>query len=201
MKNVCLLFSFVLVILCVKRTETCRPDYEQKEAVCTRSAKMASKYREKCSFWFWQKLKYCTKHTQYYVEHRYFKCYKCKPKIINGSWTGWSTANKWSTCEKSHDTHHSCIGKKTKKRKRTCTNPKPKHGGQECQGSGIEILSQLCLLKVKGNWSTWGSWTAETECSNTCGKGTKFWIRERSCTTPKPQCGGDQCDGVESLYS
>lgn len=53
---------------------------------------------------------------------------------------------------------------------------------------------------VKGNWSTWGSWTAETECSNTCGKGKKFWIRERSCTTPKPQCGGDQCDGKSFKY-
>merc|ERR1719317_546579 len=44
---------------------------------------------------------------------------------------------------------------------------------------------------VNGGWGSWGSWSA---CSRTCGSGTQS--RTRSCDSPAPANGGDQCPGT-----
>ncbi|CAG2107584.1 unnamed protein product [Medioppia subpectinata] len=48
----------------------------------------------------------------------------CNP--IHGSWTSWSS---WSTCS------HEC----SQVRRRICSNPPPKHGGQHCIGHDFLI--------------------------------------------------------------
>ena len=50
----------------------------------------------------------------------------------------------------------------------------------------------MCVLfAVDGGWSDWMNWT---ECSTSCEVGHK--LRFRSCTNPKPQYGGRDCQGV-----
>ena len=47
---------------------------------------------------------------------------------------------------------------------------------------------------VNGNWAAWGDWTP---CSATCGAdGTRS--KNRTCTDPAPQHGGDQCNSTLS---
>ncbi|KAK2153678.1 hypothetical protein NP493_2275g00008 [Ridgeia piscesae] len=43
---------------------------------------------------------------------------------------------------------------------------------------------------VNGEWSDWTGWSG---CSHTCGGGVQ--TRERSCSEPAPQGGGQACDG------
>ena len=50
---------------------------------------------------------------------------------INGNWATWG---KWSQCSESTE----CL-KGTRKRVRTCSNPAPSKGGDDCQGSSDEI--------------------------------------------------------------
>ena len=47
---------------------------------------------------------------------------------VDGMWSDWG---KWSACSKTCD-----AGKK--QRSRTCTNPKPKHPGRDCDGRNQE---------------------------------------------------------------
>lgn len=49
--------------------------------------------------------------------------------------------------------------------------------------------NELSLI-VDGNWSTWEEWN---DCSATCGGGQQH--RTRSCSDPKPQYGGKDCNG------
>ncbi|KAL3890478.1 hypothetical protein ACJMK2_002760, partial [Sinanodonta woodiana] len=46
-----------------------------------------------------------------------------------------------------------------------------------------------------GQWSLWGNWGV---CSQTCDNG--FQIRNRSCTNPVPQHGGQHCTGDAKEY-
>ncbi|KAK7478695.1 hypothetical protein BaRGS_00030080 [Batillaria attramentaria] len=46
------------------------------------------------------------------------------------------------------------------------------------------------VREVNGGWSSWGSWGS---CSKTCGGGTR--TRSRTCTNPRPSCGGSHCSG------
>lgn len=43
---------------------------------------------------------------------------------------------------------------------------------------------------VNGYWSQWSTWES---CSVTCGGGNQS--RDRTCTEPAPQYGGDYCNG------
>ena len=57
----------------------------------------------------------------------------------------------------------------------------------------INYFTILHNFPVDGGWS---EWTDFTECSESCGGGTK--TRSRSCTNPAPADGGAQCQGESS---
>ena len=48
---------------------------------------------------------------------------------------------------------------------------------------------------INGEWGEWGS---TSQCSRTCGGGTKF--SERECNNPKPANGGRYCIGERKRY-
>ncbi|XP_046547303.1 uncharacterized protein LOC124257313 [Haliotis rubra] len=88
----------------------------------------------------------------------------------------------------------------------TCSIPPDYCAHGECQNSAIcengngnytckclkGFKGQLCQeLVVNGNW---GEWSKMTECSVSCGGGTRS--RSRRCDSPPPDEGGDACDGV-----
>merc|ERR1712168_1381343 len=76
-------------------------------------------------------------------------------------------------------------------RRRTCTDPTPDHGGNDCEGA--RKSSQTCNTHecpIDGGFT---EWTAFGDCSKSCAKGTKS--RERTCTNPPPQYGGKKCVG------
>ncbi|XP_062595106.1 thrombospondin-1-like [Saccostrea cucullata] len=107
---------------------------------------------------------------------------------IDGGWSDWSL---WSHCS-------GTCGRGTMTRQRTCTNPRPAHGGVRCVGTSIETKScrthHHCpplVVVVNGGWSDWSLWS---HCSGTCGRGTM--TRQRTCTNPSPAHGGASCVGT-----
>ena len=58
---------------------------------------------------------------------------ECQP--INGGWSSWS---RWSACS-------ATCGRGSILRKRTCSNPRPQHGGESCPGETIQ--KRPCYLK------------------------------------------------------
>ncbi|XP_066920815.1 SCO-spondin-like isoform X2 [Clytia hemisphaerica] len=106
-----------------------------------------------------------------------------KPCPVDGGFTDWSDFNACSvTC-----------GTGKQERTRSCTNPEPKHGGEECNGPVLDERS--CVMKpcpVNGGYTQWSSYGA---CSETCGAGIQQ--RTRSCTKPSPAHGGDDCTGAD----
>lgn len=103
------------------------------------------------------------------------------PCPIPGKWAAWS---QWSECSKS------CSGG-TKSRIRTCSNPFPSNGGEPCTGSTTETeVCQVIPCPIDGGWGGWSNWT---DCSKTCGNGTRS--RYRNCNNPPSQYGGKHCSG------
>lgn len=100
---------------------------------------------------------------------------------IDGHWADWG---EWSACG-------ATCGESLQTRRRTCSNPAPSGGGIECFGS--DTATKVCSLRscpVNGNWAAWSSWGI---CSASCGGGTRN--RERTCSDPVPQNGGQLCSG------
>ncbi|XP_063690486.1 uncharacterized protein LOC134823063 [Bolinopsis microptera] len=100
---------------------------------------------------------------------------------------GWSNFSEWLECSKT-------CGGGSQTRTRTCTNPSPANGGEDCQGEDSE--SQDCNPQecpVDGGWSNFSEWL---ECSETCGGGSQ--TRTRTCTNPSPANGGEDCQGEDS---
>jgi len=109
------------------------------------------------------------------------KACSVKPCPVNGEFTTWSTFGK---CSKD-------CGGGVKRRTRTCTNPAPAHGGENCTGLLAEeepCNKQAC--PVDGGWDNWSSYSM---CSAVCGGGTEK--RYRGCIKPKPANGGAECVG------
>ncbi|XP_048251341.1 SCO-spondin-like [Haliotis rufescens] len=118
---------------------------------------------------------------------------------INGGftqWTQWTTPSCGITCGSTNSIVRS--------RTRSCTNPLPRFGGQQCIGETLETTTQLCVFNpcpVNGGLTLWSQWT-NPECGITCGtRSNVVRTRTRSCTNPAPSNGGVACTGlmVESL--
>ncbi|KAL9955598.1 hypothetical protein ACROYT_G036941 [Oculina patagonica] len=102
---------------------------------------------------------------------------------VDGGYSAWGEYGK---CSKS------CGGGK-QWRQRTCTNPPPGAGGEDCDRLGPSSSSRECNNKdcpIDGGYTEWEEWT---ECSLTCGGGRRR--RYRQCTNPVPQYGGEDCSG------
>uniref|UniRef100_T1GBK5 PSI domain-containing protein n=1 Tax=Megaselia scalaris TaxID=36166 RepID=T1GBK5_MEGSC len=102
---------------------------------------------------------------------------------IDGGWSSWS---EWHTCSKNterSDEDGNCLC-----RSRSCINPAPRNGGQDCQGIPTEVTN----CTVNGGWTEWSAWSA---CSESCGVAVK--TRKRTCSNPKPAFGGRTCVGQD----
>ncbi|XP_078325464.1 uncharacterized protein LOC111124244 isoform X3 [Crassostrea virginica] len=66
----------------------------------------------------------------------------------------------------------------------TCLCP-PNYKGDFCE-----------MLFLHGHWSSWERWS---QCSETCGNGTK--LRKRYCNNPAPYNGGEPCVGNDTEIS
>ncbi|XP_046373374.2 SCO-spondin-like isoform X3 [Haliotis rufescens] len=112
---------------------------------------------------------------------------------VNGGlslWTQWSDPPCPTTCGAS--------ARKTVSRSRTCTNPRPQFGGQDCPEPITETTTRLCgnsACPVDGGLTAWTEWS-NPPCSVTCGTAaTKRVQRTRSCSNPAPRNNGTQCVG------
>lgn len=101
---------------------------------------------------------------------------------VDGGYSSWGS---WSPCSVT-------CGVGNKRRSRTCTNPRPAHGGKNCDGNSVQSKNCTKILcpSVDGGYSQWTSWS---QCSATCDNGTQQ--RSRSCTVPPPANGGKPCAG------
>jgi len=102
----------------------------------------------------------------------------------DGGWGVWSNDGSCSA---------SCGGG-SQRMARLCNSPAPSCGGRQCSGpadQAVDCNTQCCA--VDGGWS---SWTSYGSCSKACGGGKKK--RTRSCTNPRPSCGGRSCAGTSS---
>ncbi|XP_048242135.1 uncharacterized protein LOC124112132 [Haliotis rufescens] len=108
---------------------------------------------------------------------------------IDGGVTAWT---EWSgpSCNCSD------ASTRTLNRYRTCTNPPPQFGGQNCRETLIETVTRTCDVSncpVDGGVSEWSDWV-DGECSQTCGvTAFKPRTRTRTCTNPPPSNGGLDC--------
>ncbi|XP_062621326.1 A disintegrin and metalloproteinase with thrombospondin motifs adt-1-like [Saccostrea cucullata] len=98
----------------------------------------------------------------------------CQANPVDGSWSHWAS---WSSCS-------ATCGSGIHKRTRSCTNPKPQHGGRTCLGNDVQSAV------LNGGWSLWSPWST---CSATCG--SILQSRLRFCNNPPPSNGGNKCTG------
>lgn len=106
------------------------------------------------------------------------------PCPIDGRWTRWGT---WEPCPVS-------CGGGIQLSKRSCTNPAPAFGGDDCEGESVRLRS--CNERgcpADGNWSEWSEFTP---CTLSCAGGIQN--RSRTCTNPPPKNDGKYCAGESS---
>lgn len=107
-------------------------------------------------------------------------CANPQPCPIDGGVSAWSAWGKCSTT----------CGNGKQIRARTCTNPKPEHGGRPCddhmQETKVCVNADLC--PVQGGWGDWQPWQP---CTRTCGPAIQR--RRRNCNNPPPSNGGKEC--------
>ncbi|XP_063400308.1 A disintegrin and metalloproteinase with thrombospondin motifs adt-1-like isoform X2 [Mytilus trossulus] len=115
------------------------------------------------------------------------------PCPINGGWSSYDVWSCWSVCSVS------CGGGvKSRSRNRSCSNPVPKYGGNQCTENEVENDTSDCNTlpcPIDGGWSSYGTWSSWSVCSVTCGGGKKSRSRSRTCSNPVPNYGGKQCNG------
>ncbi|XP_020625947.1 SCO-spondin-like isoform X2 [Orbicella faveolata] len=119
-------------------------------------------------------------------------CNKDVPCPVAGGWTVWGN---WGECNKD------CL----KTRTRSCTRPPPSNNGRNCIGPPLQTVNCTFDECVGGNGgggkhenglgirsdsseggsgyaelSTWSLWTKWSDCSSSCGEGSKRF-RQRTC--------------------
>jgi hypothetical protein len=114
---------------------------------------------------------------------------------VNGGWGPWVTPPVPGTCA-------TCGGGFAQLTlTRSCDSPAPMFGGATCVGSPTDTLEIACnptpcnQTPVDGGWASWSNWKNVGECSAACGGGYQEQKRTRSCTSPAPANGGDNCSG------
>ncbi|XP_073456587.1 hemicentin-2 [Aquarana catesbeiana] len=104
--------------------------------------------------------------------------------FVNGGFSEWQ---EWSPCTRT-------CGQGVQERIRLCNNPPPANGGRPCMGRDVDVRAcNLPPCPVDGGWTGWSSWS---QCSATCGEGSRK--RTRSCFSPPPQNGGRACVGKDT---
>ncbi|XP_064631894.1 hemicentin-1-like [Lineus longissimus] len=107
---------------------------------------------------------------------------------IDGGWTEWTAFGQCNAppCERGFQL-----------RSRSCSEPRPQHGGRYCLGRTIE--KQECTNhedchKVDGGWCEFTQWSP---CTLTCGDSLDISYRThtRECNCPAPKNGGKDCSG------
>ncbi|CAB4006795.1 Hypothetical predicted protein, partial [Paramuricea clavata] len=97
---------------------------------------------------------------------------------VDGNFTEWSP---WTNCTLScRDSE--LLKNGTRERNRSCTNPKPQHGGLDCGGENF--TRESCnehMCPIDGRLTPWSKYSF---CSKPCNHGKA--VRTRSCTNPLP---------------
>ncbi|XP_041350043.1 coadhesin-like [Gigantopelta aegis] len=113
-------------------------------------------------------------------------CSGGRPCPVDGGWSPWTNfgfCRALQRCQTGFQV-----------RSRTCTNPRPLHGGKQCPGQQYERVK--CFndkdCPKNGSWCEWGKWST---CSATCQINTALRVRERECRCPVPENGGAGCEG------
>ncbi|ESO90271.1 hypothetical protein LOTGIDRAFT_66885, partial [Lottia gigantea] len=101
---------------------------------------------------------------------------------VDGNWGEWSDFSDCST---------TCDGG-TQNRTRLCDNPEPSNDGATCPPPGSET-SSCNPVSFDGDWGNWGEFS---NCTKTCGNGTR--TRQRLCDNPSPAHGGATCLGNQT---
>ena len=107
-----------------------------------------------------------------------------QPCPVNGNYSHWS---EFSPCSKS-------CGNSSRFRRRFCTNPAPRYGGENCSVLGTDFEEVTCSkapCPIHGNFSVWSEFS---RCSQTCGNSVRK--RHRNCTRPTPMHGGNDCSSL-----
>ncbi|XP_073415578.1 hemicentin-2 isoform X1 [Dendrobates tinctorius] len=103
---------------------------------------------------------------------------------VNGGFSEWQ---EWGPCTRT-------CGQGIQERVRMCNNPPPANGGRPCMGRDVDVRAcSLPLCPVDGGWTGWTSWS---QCSASCGEGSRQ--RTRCCFSPPPQNGGKSCFGKDT---
>ncbi|CAC5393785.1 unnamed protein product [Mytilus coruscus] len=107
--------------------------------------------------------------------------------VVDGGYTIWG---EWDDCS------YKCY--ETTSRYRTCHDPTPCNGGNDCSDLGRDTLTKDCG-PAAGQWTEWGSWSNCHMPLGVSGYGTGIHERYRDCTDPSPICGGDYCIGNNEM--
>ncbi|XP_062619590.1 A disintegrin and metalloproteinase with thrombospondin motifs adt-1-like, partial [Saccostrea cucullata] len=135
---------------------------------------------------FWVKM--CFGRTSMYKSE---SCYgnDCYPK-----WSAWGSWRPVGTCN---------CRKGTQKyvRYRTCLNRGLRYWGKRCYGRRKTYAYKRCHRSpCVRKWSEWGTWSPVGKCSESCGNGTRKYVRYRKCLNPRVVFGVKMCFGRTSMY-
>ena len=95
--------------------------------------------------------------------------------VVSGGFTNWTD---WSECD------NEC-GSGQQEQTRSCSNPAPQHGGEDCSGETRKL--QDCIMPGCPGDVSYTPWSGWGVCSVSCGNGVQ--TKTRYCNT------GDECEG------